>query len=136
MEWALGLLMLLAIIWMVSSVEPDTPGETPEKFSKEQYAYYLENRRLAQSGLAKGSPGLVQCGVGKPTVPMYMRTPELRARAQELATAVAVGKKAVAAHMDAKKQGVCQGTCGVDTIIAGVVRDRKTLKKLEYDQPY
>jgi len=136
MEWAFGLLLLLAIIWMVSSVKPDTPGKPFERFSKEHYAYYLESRKQAPSGLAKGNPGLVQCGVGKPTVPMYMRTPELRARAQELVTSVAVGKKAIAAHMEAKRQGVCPGTCGVDTIIAGVVRDRKTLKKLEYDQPY
>jgi hypothetical protein len=135
MEWA-GLLVLLAIVVMVFSFKPDIPGEKPKRFSKEQYAYYLENRRPAPSGLAKGTPGLVQCGVGKPTVPMYMRTPELRARAQELVTAVAVGKKAIAAHMDAKKQGVLTDDSAMRITIAGVVRDRKTLKKLQYDQPF
>jgi hypothetical protein len=135
MEW-FGLLVVIAIILMVTSLRVVNPKE-PDNFSKERLAALIEEeRKQGPGGLAKGNPGLVQCGVAKPTVPIYMRTPELRARAQELAVSVSTGKKAIADHMAAMRQGVTTDNVEIRTIIAGVVRDRKTLKKLQYDQPF
>lgn len=137
MEYMVGLVMLAAIIWIVSSASYDTPATPQVKFTKENALYLLEERRKqAPGGVAKGNPGLVQCGVAKLTVPIYKRTPELHARAQELVRNVALGKKAIAAHMEARKQGVLTDDSALRTTIAGVVRDRKTLKKLQYDQPF
>ena len=72
-------------------------------------------------------------------LPMYRRTLALHAHADTLAQSVRVGKKAIAEHMEeSRRPGFDVKLRGheVDTTIAGVVRDRKTLKKLQYDQPY
>lgn len=128
MDHAWVLLLLGAIIWFASNTEVHTKKNTPSA--------YRETKLNGRSPLAKGKSGLVQCGVTKNHVPKYQTNPLLRRHAQELAISVANGKRAIAAHMDARRQGVCTGPCTVDAIIAGVVRDRKELKKLEYDQPF
>lgn len=82
------------------------------------------------SPLAKRNKGQVNCRVATNHVPKYKRSQAMRIRAQELATSVANGKRVIAAHTE----GVTSP--GLRTTIAGVVRARKELKKLEYDQPF
>jgi hypothetical protein len=119
-----GLLLLAFIFWVITHTRRIPPGKP-------------QSSRLAtpEQGLANQMSGLVKCSGAAPQ-PKYRDTQELTVLAQTLAVSVAMGKVAVAAHMEAKKQGVCPGDCGIKAIIAGVVRDRKTLKKLEYDQPF
>jgi hypothetical protein len=130
--WLPGIVVLSLLTWMIihNKPPPETRRRVPPRDLK-AVQLYLDGPK----GLAKQTSGLVKCGGGKPT-PRYRHTQKLTVHAQELAVSVAMGKVAIAAHMKAKRQGVCRGTCGIDTIIAGVVRDRKTLKKLEYDQPF
>lgn len=121
-----GLALVLAIIWIVTHVEivdysKPVKGTPVPSMTK---------------GVAKRKSRLVKCGVGKPCVPIYKRTPQLQETAQELAASVAWGKQVIAAHMEEVRLGICTDVHAVDTIIAGVVRDRKTLKRLEYDQPF
>ena len=68
-------------------------------------------------------------------VPVYRRTLYLSVHARQLAESVRLGKTAIALHMEGSTHPELHG-CEVSTIIAGVVRDRKTLKKLQYDGPY
>jgi hypothetical protein len=135
MEAAFALAIIFVIMWAATHVQADTP-ETP-KFSKERLRYMLsEESKGAPKGVAKRKSKLVKCGVAAKPCPMYMSTPELRTRAQVLVAELALGREAIAAHMEAKRQGVSSPIEQVDTIIAGVVRNRKELKKLEYDQPF
>jgi hypothetical protein len=90
----------------------------------------------APSPLANRKPGLVKCGVAQPNVPAYMRSAAMRTRAHDLATSVAKGKRLIVAHMIEGDVRRCSPDCKIRTIIAGVVRDRRELKKLEYDQPF
>jgi hypothetical protein len=131
--WLPGLIILGLTYWMIIHNKPP-PMSRPHAQVRDPKVVkrYLDNPK----GLANRTSGLVQCGGAGKTAPRYRHTQELTVHAQELAVSVAMGKVAIAAHMKAKRQGVCRGTCGIDTIIAGVVRDRKTLKKLEYDQPF
>ena len=136
MEAALALAMIFAIIWAATRIEVDTPN-TPEKLSKERFRYVMsEESKAVPKGVAKRKSKLVKCGVAAKPCPMYMSTPELRTRAQALVAELALGREAIAAHMEAKRRGVSSPIEQVDTIIAGVVRNRKELKTLEYDQPF
>lgn len=119
--FSLGLAILASIFWIVTHVPVSVP---------------VKGKSPVPSGLAKGSVGLVKCSTAKPHVPLYMRNDKLRRRAQDLVTSVQLGKKAIAAHMEAERLGVCSPDCTVRAVIAGVVRDRKRLKKLQYDQPF
>jgi hypothetical protein len=125
-----ALALVSAIIWIVTHVEI-VDYTKPAKGTPIPVAL-----PSVKKGVAKPKSRLVKCSVGKPSVPMYKRSRRMRIRAQELATSVAQGKQAIAAHMEAMRTGVCTDVHAVDTIIAGVVRDRKKLKKLEYDQPF
>jgi hypothetical protein len=119
--FSLGLAILASIFWIVTHVPVSVPvkGKSPVPLA-----------------LAKRKSGLVKCSTAKPHVPLYMRNDKLRRRAQDLVISVQLGKKAIAAHMEAERLGVCSPDCTVRTVIAGVVRDRKRLKKLQYDQPF
>jgi hypothetical protein len=91
----------------------------------------------APSPLANRKPGLVKCGVAQPNVPAYMRSAVMRTRAHDLATSVANGKRLIVAHMIEGDVRRCSPSCRIRTIIAGVVRDRRELKKIGYyDQPF
>ena len=126
MDWhaSLGLALIIVVILIVRYLpvqEKCTPADS-HKF-----------RQKPPKPLANRKPGLVKCSVAKPYVPIYRRSDVLRVRAQNLATSVAVGKRVIAAHRDTGLE-VCSPT--VRTVIAGVVRDRRELKELEYDQPF
>jgi hypothetical protein len=90
----------------------------------------------APSPLANRKPGLVKCSVAQKAVPAYMRSAVMRTRAHDLATDVAKGKRLIVAHMIEGDVRRCSPTCEIRTVIAGVVRNRRELKKLEYDQPF
>jgi hypothetical protein len=79
---------------------------------------------------------LVKCSVAQKAVPAYMRSAVMRTRAHDLATDVAKGKRLIVAHMIEGDVRRCSPTCEIRTVIAGVVRNRRELKKLEYDQPF
>lgn len=130
MENAWAYVLLVAIIWVICNVSTtDSP--------KRNTSSALGNNKLnGRVPLAKRKSKLVQCVGNQAHVPKYKRSQELTRRAQDLAASVALGKQAIAAHMEARRKGVCNGKCSVSTIIAGVVRDRKTLKNLEWDQPF
>lgn len=128
----LGLAVLAIVILSVY-----LPTRGAEKRGQRQVKDSLTKlEKPVPTGLAKRSNGLVKCSTAKPHVPLYMRSDMLRHRAAELAVSVQLGKKAIAAHMEAERLGVCSPDCTVRAVIAGVVRDRKLLKKLEYDQPF
>jgi hypothetical protein len=126
--WAeAGILLLIAVVWYVSNAR-----RTP----KNHDLPVCRRVSWAPRPLAKGKPRLVNCSVATKHVPMYKRSAALRTRAQVLATSVAEGKKVIAAHTEFEKLGACALDCKLRTVIAGVVRDRKELKTLEYDQPF
>jgi hypothetical protein len=138
----LGLVLVSSIIWIISNVEiadiPKRPRLKPDDILIQKRPTNVKSkvRKAVPSRLAKRKSRLVQCGVGKPCVPLYKRNRYLYMRTQELVESVAMGKQAIAVHMEAMRRGVCTDKHAVDAIIAGVVRDRKTLKKLQYDQPF
>jgi hypothetical protein len=138
-EGTVGLLILLGVIWLVAHIGV---VETPQKQRTSIPCHQFVQQRLAnhrkwvRGPLAKETSRLVKCGVATPYVPTYRRSDALRDRARMLATCVAVGKQVVASHIYAEKVEACCGECKVRTVIAGVVRDRKALKELEYDQPF
>jgi hypothetical protein len=90
-------------------------------------------------GVATRNPKGYSVRVPSKVVPIYRRTPALRARARELAESVRLGELAIKTHDGSKRCREADGThaswCTIDAIRAGVARDRKTLRKLEYDQP-
>lgn len=120
----LGLLLVLGVLWVVTHVPADVFRGAATK------------QTSAPGPLAKGKSRLVNCTVPSKGVPLYMRSEQTRTRAQELAASVVTGKAKIAAHKKAGKLRVCSPTCTLRTTIAGVVRDRKTLKRLQYDQPF
>lgn len=119
MDWhaSLGLVLCFVVI-LIARYLPVHTECTKEKSSTNP------------APLANRKPGLVKCGVASPTVANSRRT------AQEIAASVVAGKRAIAAHMGTDGLRRCSSSCEIRTTIAGVVRDRKRLKKLKYDQPF
>ena len=134
----LGLAMVLAVFWIVNHM----PVHSARKQKYDEMHHPTPKEVLAQfrakdsSPLANGKRRLVKCSVATNYVPKYRRSTELHIRAQELATSVALRKLVIAKHMSRGKMEVCSPGCDIRTTIAGVVRDRKKLKQLEYDQPF
>lgn len=123
----LGILVILGVFWLVTHVSVNPEDNTVSACHK-----YIQERRP----LAKGTTKLVKCSVATPHIPRYRRSDALRIRAHALSASVAEGKKVIAAHISTGGVGACSTGCTVRTVVAGVVRDRKTLKYLEYDQPF
>ena len=139
-ETALGLLLVLGVIWISTHIPVDTKSTSkkhaPPACNITASEVMRQLRSTVPSPLAKGKSRLVKCSVPSKGVPLYRRSEYLLHRAGELATSVAVGKAKIAAHKKAGSLEACSPQCAVYTTIAGVVRDRKTLKRLQYDQPF
>jgi hypothetical protein len=118
------LLLVLAVIWIATHLPAGG------------FIYTASGKPSVLGPLAKGKSRLVNFSVPSKGVPLYMRSEQMRTRAQELAASVVAGKAKIAAHRKAGKLRVCSPTCTLRTTIAGVVRDRKMLKRLQYDQPF
>jgi hypothetical protein len=114
----IGLVLVIAIFWWVTHVPP---------------IYATSKRSQPKSvpkPLAKWTTGQVNCGM--PTNGNPKRTRSI----QEVATDVREAKAVVATHVVAERLRRCSPECKVHTIIAGLVRDRKALKKHGYNQPF
>lgn len=127
--FGLGLVLIASIIWVAE--HPTTSA--PKKRVRSKPAANVEP--AIPVGLAKRKSGLVKCGMA-PKAPKYMRSKRMRIRAHELATSLRLGKRQVATLMEAKRQGVQVPDMELNTIVAGVVLNRKMLKEIEYDQPF
>lgn len=138
MDWRveLGLAMVLVLVWILYAYNGGTKSQAHSKHHPSASELHAQFRARAPTPLAKGKRRLVKCSVATKSVPMYKRSVALHTEAQRLATSVAVGKLVIAKHMTKGSLEVCSSDCDVRTVIAGVVRDRQTLKRLEYDQPF
>ena len=114
----IGLVLIIGIFWWVTHIAP-----TPAMSKRAQQKSVL-------APLAKGNQGRVNCGM--PTNGSPKRTRSI----QEVATDVREAKAVVATHVVAERLRRCSPECKVHTIIAGLVRDRKALKKHGYNQPF
>jgi len=128
----LGLALIAVVVWVVMNMDVRTTKQATSKHLTT--ASEVQNHLLGP--LAKRKKGLVKCSVATPTVPLYKRSETLHQEAQRLAVSVARGKVIVVKHMDKGSVRVCSPSCDVRTVIAGIVRDRSMLKKLEYDQHF
>ena len=132
MDWHAQVgLVLLGLVILVIRYIPVQPSCKREKQHVPRTVKRVSTfSTKVPSPLAKRKQGQVNCTVATNHVPKYKRSQAMRIRAQELVAAVADGKRVIATHTE----DVCSP--GLRTTIAGVVRARKELKKLEYDQPF
>lgn len=121
-----GYVLIGLVFWIVCNMPVDPAVDKAKKGRHKATQFSSSN----PAPLAKGNKGLVNCGVATKTVPLYKRS------AQEMAASVAEARRVVATHVVAEKLRRCSPECKVHTVIAGMVRDRKALKKLKYDQPF
>lgn len=91
---------------------------------------YIPVQSKGPKPLAKRNQGQVNCSVAANHAPKYRHSLALHIRAQELVDVLARDKKVIATHAEGVNSPKLRAT------IAGVVRARKELKQLEYDQPF
>ena len=123
-ETVLGL-ALIAIIFYVIRFHPVDVNEAKSTSRKA-----TQFHSSVPGPLAKGNRGLLNCGVAAANVALHKRS------AQEMAQGVREARRVIATHVVAEKLERCSPECRIHTVIAGMVRDRKALKKLNYNQPF
>ena len=114
----IGLVLIIGVIWWVVHIPVQTTGTKRSQ------------PKSVPSPLAKWTMGQVNCGM--PTNGSPKRTRSI----QDIATDIREAKAVVATHVVAERLRRCSPECKVHTIIAGLVRDRKALKKHGYNQPF
>lgn len=114
----IGLVLVIAVFWWVLHI----PVQTIRSKRSQP--------KSVLAPLAKGNQGRVNCGMATNSHPTTGRS------LQEIATAVREAKAVVATHVVGERLRRCSPECKVHTIIAGLVRDRKALKKHGYNQPF
>lgn len=123
-ETVLGLALICLIFFVIGHfpVEDDENKKAPRKAT--------QFHSSVPGPLAKGNRGLLNCGVAAANVALHKRS------AQQMALDVRRARKVIATHVVAEKLERCSPECRIHTVIAGMVRDRKALKKLKYNQPF
>jgi hypothetical protein len=114
----IGLVLIAFIIYIIRFVPVDVDEAKNTRHKAAQF------RSSVPTPLAKGNRGLLNCAVAAANLPTHKRN------AQELAADVAGAKRVIATHVVAEKLERCSPECKVHTVIAGMVRDRRALKRL------